>query len=251
MPQNFFITGIPRSGKTTLMGMLIEELKARKLRIGGIISPDETHHGTRLAFYVMDIRTKKKGLLASVDGDGPKVSKYHVDVTSFETVAMPALSAFDNYDVVIIDEIGAMELKSERFRDMLDQILESPVPLIASLHWDYVMKYGAYGEVVLLQSDNHEQVRMALLSAVNKAITARPRKLVNPAVPVALKLAAKKAVRPAAKKGTEKVAKKTAKPEKKTTKKEPKKALEKETRPEEKKAEAKKGLFSKLKGLFR
>ncbi|NYZ74338.1 DUF2478 domain-containing protein [Candidatus Micrarchaeota archaeon] len=170
MPQNFFVTGMPRSGKTTLIYTIIEELKARGLRIGGIISPDESHHGTRTAFQVMDIRTGRKAMLASVDGDGPKVSKYHVDVASFEGVAMPALTAFRNYDVVVIDEIGAMELKSERFREMVDTLLESSTPLIASLHRDYVSRYGPCGEVMTLTSDNHEQVRFALIGRVKEAI---------------------------------------------------------------------------------
>lgn len=219
MPQNFFVTGMPKSGKTTLLMTIVRELKRRGLKVGGLISPDEKHHGTRTAFYVVDLATGKQGILASVDGDGPKVSKYHVDVKSFESVAVPALSASRGYDVVVIDEIGAMELESSRFRELVDRLLDSPTPLIASLHRDCVDKYGSYGEVMTLTSDNHEQVRFALMGRVKEAIGPKAKRSVW----------VREEAKPAAKKGGKKKSSKTA----------------------AKEIKVKEGMLSRLKGLFR
>ena len=153
MPQNYFVTGMPRSGKTTLLRRIAKRLREQGLRVGGFTSPEEKTHGTRTGFYVQDINSGKTAQLADINTDGPKVSKYHVNVKAFEGIALPVLTRFKDYDVIIIDEIGMMELKSQQFSDMLDALLESGTPLIASLHNDLVDKYGYYGEVLYLSED--------------------------------------------------------------------------------------------------
>jgi len=175
MPRNFFVSGAPKSGKTTLLRRIVEELKKRGLKVGGFITPEERHHGTRKGFYVQDIETGKIALLASVDAEGPKVSKYHVDIKSFESVAIPSMTNVDNYDVFVIDEIGRMELKSQKFISLLDKIFESPVPLIASLHRDYIGRYGIYGEVVILTPTNREAVFLDLLNKATAEYTKKPK----------------------------------------------------------------------------
>ena len=102
-------------------------------------------HGTRTGFEVIDVLTGKKALLAGLHNDGPKVSKYHVDIKSFESFALPALSSFKNYDVLIVDEISWMELKSQKFANLLDDVFDSDTPVLAAIHSDYVEKYGAEG----------------------------------------------------------------------------------------------------------
>jgi nucleoside-triphosphatase len=175
MPLNFFITGMPKCGKTTLLRKIVSEFKARGLKVGGFVSPEERHHGVRRGFFVMDVSTGRIGTLAEADGDGPKVSKYHVDVKSFEDIAIPALRDFQSCDVIVIDEIGWMELKSGKFADMVDEVLESGTPLIASLHTGLVGRYGAYGQVMELTNTNHEQIYDDLHEKV-MAITKRKSK---------------------------------------------------------------------------
>lgn len=174
MPQNFFITGMPKSGKTTLLQRLVKELKRSGMKVGGFLSPEESHHGTRTAFYVEDIATGKRAVMASVDGDGPKVSKYHVRVAAFESVALPAMAAKSRFDVMVIDEIGRMELKSRKFSDEIDRVFEHPVPLIAALQRDLVDQYAVHGEVFTLTESNREETLMELLGKATKAYQARP-----------------------------------------------------------------------------
>jgi len=167
MPQNYFITGEPKAGKTTLIMGIISRLKANGLTVCGFISPEESHHGRRIAFKVVDIETRRPETLASVDGDGPKVSKYHVDIRAFESIAIPAMKSMGRCDVLVIDEIGMMEMKSQRFANLLDDALESDTPLIASLHEDYVGKYGAYGEVYELTHANRESIAREIIEKIS------------------------------------------------------------------------------------
>ncbi len=173
MPQNYFITGQPKAGKTTLLKELVAELKKSGLSVGGFVSPEERHHGTRMAFQVMDVESGKKGMLASVDGDGPKVSKYHVDVKSFEAIAVPSMEKRDSYDVFVIDEIGVMEMKSGKFEALLDEILESDTPLIATLNDRYVDEFRESGDILDLDKESRGQVFQRLLRLAKASITKR------------------------------------------------------------------------------
>lgn len=174
MPQNYFITGQPKAGKTTLLKDLVAELKKAGLSVGGFVSPEERHHGTRTAFQVMDVESGKKARLASVDGDGPKVSKYHVDVRSFESIAVPSMGKCAGYDVFFIDEIGVMEMKSDKFADLLDKVLESDTPLIASLNERYLDEFRESGEVLDLDKESRGQVYQRLLRLAKASITKKP-----------------------------------------------------------------------------
>ncbi|MEM4359284.1 MAG: NTPase [Candidatus Bilamarchaeaceae archaeon] len=174
MPRNFFITGLPKSGKTTILRKLIEEFKKRGLKVGGFISPEEREHGTREGFYVQDIDTGRIGRLASTKGDGPKVSKYHVDIKSFESIAVPIMKKVDEYDVLIIDEIGRMEMKSKKFVELLDEVFESQTPVIASIHQDYVLTYAVNGEIFVVTPTTREAVFIDLLNKATQEYSRVP-----------------------------------------------------------------------------
>ena len=224
MPNNYFITGLPKSGKTTLLKKLVDDLKTRKIAVGGFVSPEEKVHGTRTGFKVMDVCTGKKARLAAVNIDGPKVSKYHVDLRSFNTFLSSCMKSPTNFDVVVVDEIGRMEMKSTKFQNCLETVLESSVPLIASLHRDYIEDYKAWGQVITLTRTNAGRVYLELLRNT-KELNGKPR-------------ASKK------KSAKTKQVKKQKKPKKKVSKKKKpaKKAIIKKKKPKVKKPKPKKPL---------
>jgi nucleoside-triphosphatase len=251
MPQNFFISGMPKAGKTTLLARMVAELKSHGLRVGGFISPEETEHGTRTGFYVKDVDSGEIGLLAGVDADGPMVSKYHVDLKSFENIALPPLRRFEEYDVIVIDEIGRMELKSQKFSDALDRVLESSTPLIASLHSDFIGRYGQTGQVIFLEENNHEAAYRELVEDV-KAIV-KGREAADAASRKAVVMKKVKAARAVKKLVAKTKAKKMAKMRRGTRRREAKKAVKRTERKARKKArakEVKKDLIQHLRDIF-
>ncbi|XP_058098585.1 uncharacterized protein LOC131243329 isoform X3 [Magnolia sinica] len=63
----------------------------------------------------------------------PTVGKYKVDVASFESLAQPELQIKEDTDLFIIDEVGKMELYSSSFFPAVLKVLESNIPLLASI----------------------------------------------------------------------------------------------------------------------
>ena len=111
-----------------------------------------------------------RSVLAHVDQAGPaRVGKYGVDVAGFEHF-LDAIDFFEErFQIVIIDEIGKMECFSAKFRALLEQVLDSEKPLVATI----ALKGGGIIEQTKRRSDvtlfnisrqNREQLVPELLS---------------------------------------------------------------------------------------
>ena len=73
--------------------------------------------------------------LAHVQFSGPpRVGKYGVDVEAFERLAIPTLRKPPAASVVVIDELGKMELASDAFCDAVSSLFEGPAPIVATVH---------------------------------------------------------------------------------------------------------------------
>ena len=77
----------------------------------------------------------EEGILAHVGYRGPpRVGKYGVDLEEFQRVALPALEGVPEGSVVVIDELGKMELASKRFRDAVSALFAQDMPVVATVH---------------------------------------------------------------------------------------------------------------------
>ena len=132
-----FITGSPGTGKTTVLLKTVEVLKARGYSVGGMISREVRTHGTRVGFEILDLSSGRKGWLAHVNQiHGPKVGRYHVNLENLNNIGVDAIiKAIENFDVIAIDEIGPMELHSERFRETVKRAVKNGKLLIGTVHW--------------------------------------------------------------------------------------------------------------------
>ncbi len=130
------ITGLPNAGKTQALIKVIEMLEEGDQKVGGMITEPITKDNRRVGFYVMDWLTKEKDILAHVDFESKIiVGRYKVNLEALERVGVRAIeNANDNCDIIIIDEVGRMEVESERFVEIVKKILEEDKPLILTLH---------------------------------------------------------------------------------------------------------------------
>ncbi len=128
MVKNILITGRPGVGKTTAVKGI---LSALGIEPGGFYT-EEIRVGRERKGFMIKTFGGKSGILAHVDNRGsPRVGKYGVDVESFETSALRELEdTISNGQLVVIDEVGKMELFSQRFRELVLKALDGPVPVL-------------------------------------------------------------------------------------------------------------------------
>ncbi|MEM2589117.1 MAG: NTPase [Candidatus Bathyarchaeia archaeon] len=131
------LTGRPGVGKTTLMLKVIDILKSRGYSVGGMISREVRKAGTRIGFEILDLASSRRGWLAHVNQKtGPQVSRYRVNIADLDSVGVEAiLKAVRECNIIAIDEIGPMELFSEKFRKAVQEAVESGKLVAGVIHW--------------------------------------------------------------------------------------------------------------------
>jgi nucleoside-triphosphatase len=132
------ITGMPSVGKTQTLVKIIEFLEENGYTVEGMITEPIMEKKKRVGFYVADWQTKEKEVFAHVDIDSKdKVGRYGVDISILEKVGIPAIEkaiADKDINIIIIDEIGKMEMLSERFCEIVIEALDSDKPIMVTLH---------------------------------------------------------------------------------------------------------------------
>lgn len=134
MTTRLLIEGRPGAGKTTAAQRLAGILQERGIPVRGFITEEIREGGRRVGFAVTAMGGTH-AVLAHVNlGGPPRVGKYGVALNAFEQVALPALSDPAAGDVVVIDELGKMELASAAFRDAVQRLLGTECSLVATVH---------------------------------------------------------------------------------------------------------------------
>jgi len=131
-----FLTGQPGCGKTTVIANVIQMLSSRGIRPGGMISGEMREAGVRVGFSIEDIVTHEIGILAHTDyREGPHVGKYHVNLFDVDRIGVAAIKrALSDADLVIVDELGPMELHSLPFINAVRTALSSTKPFLGTIH---------------------------------------------------------------------------------------------------------------------
>ena len=130
------LTGAPGVGKTSVLIKTVNSLKAQGVTVGGMISREAREGNARVGFEIIDLTNDERGWLAHVNQkNGPQVGKYRVNLQDLENIGAKAImEAVEKCAVVAVDEIGPMELFSQRFKQAVKQALDSGKPVLAVVH---------------------------------------------------------------------------------------------------------------------
>ena len=135
-PPRLLLEGRPGSGKTTAVARLVELLLREGLAVTGFLTRELRERGERVGF-TLETLDGRRGMLAHVSvRGGPRVGRYGVTHDDLERLAIPALRA--HADVVVVDELGKMELTSAAFRDAVIALLDRPTALVATYTPDQI-----------------------------------------------------------------------------------------------------------------
>ncbi len=119
------VTGPPGSGKTTLVHRVVHILRRHGESLAGFTTADIRRGGRRTGFTITGVGGLER-LLAVRGGEGLRVGSYGVDVHAFEEVALLEIeNGLELGATLIVDEIGKMELLSQRFADLVPRIFDA------------------------------------------------------------------------------------------------------------------------------
>jgi nucleoside-triphosphatase len=161
------LTGRPGCGKTTLVKRVVNELA---VPASGFYTEEIREHGGRVGFKLATL-DGKEAVLAHVNfKTRQRLGKYGLDLSALETVGIEALRrAVRARQLVVIDEIGPMEIRSAVFRDVVNDVLDSPEPsgILAtitarSLPFTDAIKKRPDVTLVEVRLDNRDQLLVEL-----------------------------------------------------------------------------------------
>jgi nucleoside-triphosphatase len=174
MRKNILITGMPRSGKSTLLNEVIGDYPEKVGFVTKEIRKDDTRTG-----FEIETNNGIRSALASVDfNTGLKVSKYGVNINNLDSV-IPEVSRFSPNDLLYLDEIGQMELFSDNFKDLTLRFLDSGNVCVATVSMVYKDKFieelKKRKDVILVEIDetNKEDKKDFLRALIKKIYKAK------------------------------------------------------------------------------
>ena len=143
------ITGRPGVGKTTLIQKIIDRMES--VNAAGFYTAEIRSKGSRQGFELKGLNGESR-ILAHVHINSPhRVGKYRVDRDGFEEFLVTLGLQNPDVELIVIDEIGKMELFSDGFRTLVHQILNSDKPLLASI----ALKGSGFIKRIKQRSDIH------------------------------------------------------------------------------------------------
>lgn len=125
------LSGRPGCGKTTIIRDVVEALD---VPAGGFYTEEVRAGGRRLGFDLVSL-DGQRATLASVDSRSRlRVSRYGVEIDALDRLGASAIdSAIAGARLIVIDEIGKMELYSEGFRQAVLAALDSGKPVLGTI----------------------------------------------------------------------------------------------------------------------
>jgi len=129
------VSGRPGVGKTTLCMKVYDALKD-KISISGFITKEVREKGRRVGFKLVNLKDGGEVWLARVGKGNVTVGKYVVFVNELEKF----LEGVDfSCELFIVDEVGPMELKSRKFIEFIERVMQADNLLVTvhykSRHW--------------------------------------------------------------------------------------------------------------------
>jgi nucleoside-triphosphatase len=167
MIKNIFITGLPGCGKTTL---IMEILKELNFGAGGFYTSEIKEGGRRLGFTIKTLNGQE-GVLAHVNIKSPfRVSKYKVNIKDLEDIGVKSiLDSLRENKMIVIDEVGAMEMKSEEFKKAVETALNSKNKVLGTIKlipdpFTNKIKKRKNVKILYLTRENREKVKEKIIS---------------------------------------------------------------------------------------
>jgi nucleoside-triphosphatase len=167
LKKNIFLTGVPSSGKTTVIKKVIARLGYPAT---GFYTEEERVAGKRVGF-IMKMIGGKSGYLAHQDIQSDfRIRRYGVSIENIETIAVPSITPCNRH-IIILDEIGKMECFSDVFKQAALAALDSPNTVVGTITLggdDFITRIKNRGDIELYEvtQENRDSLPDVILERV-------------------------------------------------------------------------------------
>jgi nucleoside-triphosphatase len=170
--MKLLLTGLPKSGKSTMLVSIIANVSPRR----GLFSPEVRENDERIGFDLQD----ELGNVAILSRIGTitnyPVGRYYVNLASFGVFIEP-LFKYSTDSLLFIDEIGQMQLYSERFKALVKDYVGAPNDFFGTISQVYdhpfIRDLKQNKDILLctVKPENRVTLKVALIEALNHRAT--------------------------------------------------------------------------------
>lgn len=168
------LTALPRTGKSTAIKKIVNMLG--KDNCGGFYTEEIREDGERVGFRICTL-SGKTGILSHVNIESNyRISRYGVDLEAFERLCISELENAvkdNNVKYIVIDEIGPMQLFSEKYKALLISLLNCDKPIIGTIfmnsyEWLDDFKKQKNVNLIEITFDNRDSLPLQLVELLSK-----------------------------------------------------------------------------------
>lgn len=123
----FILTGAVHSGKTTFLKSIVAEARKRSIPVDGYLSPAAWEQGSRIGYDLLTLPEEKLFPFMRTESrpDAERVGPYYL-VPETLAMARDILGSASSKTLVIVDEIGPLELEGRGVWPALEESLRQP-----------------------------------------------------------------------------------------------------------------------------
>jgi nucleoside-triphosphatase len=168
--RKLLLTGVPSCGKTTIIKKIVHNLNQPAK---GFYTEEIRVRGKRMGFKLVTL-SGEESVLAHMGIQGkPRVSRYGVNVKTIDEVGISAITPENEGQVIVLDEIGKMECVSERFRNAVRLLLDSPNSVIGTIAVkgsSFIREIREREDVELIEvnSTNRDEIPQMILNSFTR-----------------------------------------------------------------------------------
>jgi nucleoside-triphosphatase len=171
MKHAYLLTGKPGIGKTTTIKTLIERIGLE--HCGGFYTEEIRAQDTRVGFRLVTL-DGQTGIFAHVNSrSSSRIGRYGVNLDCLEALGIAAIKkAVETKKLVVIDEIGPMEVYSEQFKRTVMDVFNCSSLFLATIAlkphpWLDTLKQYEGAMLYTLTSDNQDKIIDTLVRLVS------------------------------------------------------------------------------------